>query len=773
MTQFTYLPDIRWLIGGGLLIAAVLFLSYFTARRRSNRWLRTALAALRWFAIAGVFLCLFDPEWVDTIKHQQKARLAVLLDTSRSMSIKDVPQERLVEGKNWLQQKFASQVPDNVAVQYFTFNQVLGPLASFDAANPGGEATALADSLEAVLNLPNDDPLAGVILVSDGIESGRRDPVAAARYFRRKGVPIHTFTTGTTNEMQDIVVENVQVKRAVPNQSPTRITLTVRAPGYAGKTVPVEIRQRNQLVATEARTLNGGAQKIEMDFTPGQKGFQVYEVRVPPQRGEWLTTNNRRVFGLEVIDPTIRVIYMEGTPQQPNSPIPEWKYLKAALEADPNIKVKTLYRQFSSNGQALNVVDTDPETGQRIYPVEHATQGFPRTLTELLKYDVVIHSDIRKESFTSEQLQNIAALVQEHGGGFVMIGGNSAFGKGGYHRTILDRIIPVAMEQGNDSVAQTFRPLVPVSVLTHPIVSIGATRQETTPIWAQRFPALYGCNLVERAKPGATVLALAPISRSPTGQSVLLAVQNIGKGRSMAFTSDTTRTWGRDFETLWGEPISAALPLNESNCDSRYYRQFWINAIRWLAAGRMGRTNDAVSLELAQSYCAPNDRVRASVKVRTKNQSEINNADVAVSVSVSERSNIVMKARFDPVSRCYVADIVPFAAGTFTVAASATLNRETLGSDQQLLVAEAVDNEMADVRARPEVMANIARASGGNVLHTSTSDDDGGFAAVFRNAPPVRMEYCRTPLWDRWWLLAAILGLLGVEWTLRRVNGMA
>ncbi|PYI86201.1 MAG: hypothetical protein DME26_09470, partial [Verrucomicrobia bacterium] len=486
----------------------------------------------------------------------------------------------------------------------------------------------------------------------------------------------------------------------------------------------------------------------------------------------WLTTNNRRVFGLEVIDPTIRVIYMEGTPQQPTSPIPEWKYLKSALESDPNIKVKTLYRQLSSSGQKLNVVDVDPETGEKIYPVEHPTQGFPRTLAELLKYDVVIHSDIRKESFTPEQLQNIARLVEEQGGGFVMIGGNSAFGKGGYHHTILDRIIPVAMEQGNDSVAQAFRPLVPTSMLTHPIVSIGATRQETTPIWTQKFPVLYGCNLVERAKPGATVLALAPMSRSSSGQSVLLAVQNIGKGRSMAFTSDTTRTWGRDFETQWGEPISSALPMSESNCDSRYYRQFWINAIRWLAAGRIGRTNNSVSLELAQSYCLPNERVRASVKVRAKDQSEINNADVTLSLSPGGGSNAVTRARFDPVSRAYVTDLAPSAAGTFTVAAAATLNREPVGSDQQLLVAEAIDNEMADVRARPDVMANIARASGGNVFNSAHSDE-GEFASVFQNAPPATVEYRRTPIWDRGWVLAGILGLLAMEWALRRVNGMA
>ncbi len=133
-----------------------------------------------------------------------------------------------------------------------------------------------------------------------------------------------------------------------------------------------------------------------MDFTPRQRGFQIYEVKVPVQPGEWLATNNRRVFGLEVFTPKIQVIYMEGTPQQAGSSIPEWKYLKDALQTDPNIEVKTLYRQFGSSGQFLNTVDADPETGERIYPVEHPTQGFPRTyrrITEIRRHHSQRHPE--------------------------------------------------------------------------------------------------------------------------------------------------------------------------------------------------------------------------------------------------------------------------------------------------------------------------------------------------------------------------------------------
>jgi hypothetical protein len=293
MIQFTYMPEVWWLIIGAVFAGALVCLSYFLAKGRSSRWLRGILAGLRWLSIGAVVLCLFGPEWVEAIKHQPKSRVAVLLDSSRSMSTKDVPQGRLAAAKSWLQQELTPSVPSGVTVDYYTFHQLLAPLSSLDSASATGDATALAEALEGLLAIPRDDPLAGVIVCSDGIENVRRDPEAIAKLYRRKGIPIHTLTVGTTNDMQDVVLENVQVKRAVPNETPTRIGMTLRSLGYGNQPVSVQVFRGNQIVASHEVKLKDGAQRIEMDFTPRQKGFQIYEVRIPPQKGEWLATNNR------------------------------------------------------------------------------------------------------------------------------------------------------------------------------------------------------------------------------------------------------------------------------------------------------------------------------------------------------------------------------------------------------------------------------------------------------------------------------------------------
>jgi uncharacterized membrane protein len=766
MTQFTYVPEGRTMAVAAVAALLLLGASYWWARGRAGRPLRVFLTLVRAAVIALLVVALLDPQWVEKLRHQQKARLAVLLDTSKSMNTQDVPGGRLGAGRDWIQRHLLGRKPANLEVSALRFDQVLAPLPDLNAVSPTGSVTALVGALEQLLAAPAEDPLTGVLLVSDGIETSAKSTEAVARQFRRKGIPVHTVLTGTTNEMKDVLIENVQVKRAVPNESPTRVTLTLRSPGFAGQTASVQIRRDRDVLAAKSVALTGASQTVEIDFTPRQRGFQTYEVALAPLKDEWLAYNNRRRFGLEVTDPTIRVLYMEGTPQQNNSPQPEWKYLKDALQSDKDIKVTVLYRQLGNNGQFLNTVDADPDSGEKIYPVEHPTKGFPRTLAGLLEHDVVIHSDIRIASFTADQLANLAKLVEQYGGGFVMIGGNSAFGKGGYHQTILDRIIPVAMASSDDSETRPIRLKVPAAAFGHPLIAFNDDRTETRRIWGDKFPTLYGMNRVERAKPGATVLA-----QDEEDSNVLIAVQEVGKGRSMAFTSDTTRSWGRDFETTWGEPLTGGTRATEYNCDHRHYRQFWVNAVRWLAAGKASKTNQAVTLELARGYAAPGDVVPATIKVRNDLAQEVSTAEVVLQVGAAIGTNGLVRARFDNALRAYRAEVRVPADGSHIITAAAWQQGTKLGDDRQLLVAETTDRETEDLRARPDLLAALAKASGGEAFSVNRAPENAD--ALFANVPPSLVEYRRTPLWDKPWWLASVLGLLTLEWSLRRWRGLA
>jgi hypothetical protein len=207
-----------------------------------------------------------------------------------------------------------------------------------------------------------------------------------------------------------------------------------------------------------------------------------------------------------------------------------------------------------------------------------------------------------------------------------------------------------------------------------------------------------------------------------------MAVQEIGRGRSMAFMSDTTRSWGRDFETLWGEPIDAALPISETNCDSRYYRKFWVNAVRWLAAAKIGKTNSAVTLELSQSYAAPEAKVMASVKVRDPQMRDYR-ANVSVVMSAPGKSSVSFTAAYDssPIARRSCA---ARSTGAYTITAIAAQKGQRIGQDQQLRFVRTWIGKWRKFALIPICWATGQLPEGA----ASTKDADLGIASVGKHA---------------------------------------
>jgi hypothetical protein len=76
---------------------------------------------------------------------------------------------------------------------------------------------------------------------------------------------------------------------------------------------------------------------------------------------------------------------------------------------------------------------------------------------------------------------------------------------------------------------------------------------------------------------------------------------------------------------------------------------------------------------------------------------------------------------------------------------------------------------MADASVRTELLADIARATGGRAYELPM----GGFPdAPFLDPPLVEVGRSKdAPLWDRWGWLVALAVLLGAEWFLRRRFG--
>jgi len=142
------------------------------------------------------------------------------------------------------------------------------------------------------------------------------------------------------------------------------------------------------------------------------------------------------------------------------------------------------------------------------------------------------------------------------------------------------------------------RPPDPEEVRQHPVWQIDTDPEANRRILAAH-PAFLGLNLVNRAKPAATVLALWEARNMP-----VICVQPYGRGRSMAFVSDAAGGWGEEYQTTWGE----------GERDNRYYRRFWANAVRWLGENSLSSHQTEIIANSAAINYRPGEMVAVSAR---------------------------------------------------------------------------------------------------------------------------------------------------------------
>jgi hypothetical protein len=73
-------------------------------------------------------------------------------------------------------------------------------------------------------------------------------------------------------------------------------------------------------------------------------------------------------------------------------------------------------------------------------------EQLPSTVAEMDKYDALILSDVDPKTMSPQQMQTIETYVKDLGGGFIMVGGENTYGKDGYAKTPIEKILPVTFE---------------------------------------------------------------------------------------------------------------------------------------------------------------------------------------------------------------------------------------------------------------------------------------------------------------------------------------
>jgi uncharacterized membrane protein len=744
-------------------VLALLGLAHWCASAAPARsWL---LLFLRASVLAGLVLILLGPSRVREIREPGRDPSVVyLIDASRSMAL-GAPESRLEQVRHTIDEAngLVRGAP-TVKIECYRFGERLAALAEATVPDAVDNETHLASAVEQLPARFTGGLPIGVVVFSDGRTTGQESLGALARGYAGLGVPVHVVPVGDPRTAGDVAVANVIAPRDPPAGARVPVSVVVRSHGYSGRRAEIQIRYQDEAtrepLAALPVLLSDGEQTHSLVIETGRTQSRVLLAEVTELDHEAIRENNRVPFEMRSRTRKVRVIYMEGGP--PNG----FRRLSQALAEDADIECLDIGVAFRRGGRTGLARKNDP------------ARGYPETRAELFEYDVVICSDIARESFSQDQLNWTVELVAQRGGGFAMVGGNKSYGAGEYHKTAWNGLIPVDMgqwglERGFENIiywgsGRLFRVVVPAEAQGHPIWHFTDDAARNRAILA-KMPVFYGCNLVDRLKPAAMVLGLSDRPLLSVGKAPIFSCESFGQGRTFAMLTDTTPDWGRDFESTWGE-----------NGDNRHFRRFWRNVVSWLGENSAGRSR-RLRVETDKLVYAPGEPVRLSARAfddqkelttRYRLEARLGLAGApAESTSVRGMAPRTDRPEYDAELICPGLEVGR--PGAFHAAVAQVVafdgSREVARADVEIQVCDD-PAEFRDPRPDPDALATLAGASGGLVIH-----DAPALAAILRGAKrnPDLLIVSRTPVWDHPLLWALLVGVLSAEWIVRRRRGLA
>lgn len=719
--------------------------AYGQTTRALHRWLLRLLLCLRLLAVSVVLALLTRPVVEYVTITRERGTLAVLVDDSRSMGVRDVLSDprspeassmlaraEVVES-TWQDHREAlAALASDLNLRYFRFDASIDSLAELKFTVKG-EQTALAGAIEQVRSLLEAEggkPV-GILVISDGRDnlSSEEEQRSVGDALAARGVPLYAVGVGSelpVGQSRGILARRLDCPESVAllNRLPAQAEFV--ATGLAGKLISVELLWDDAVVeAQQVRpALPTELLRVNLGHTPIAGGLHRVAVRARVQEGAQGRDDASLAQFVRVTDEKIQVLYMDR-------PRYERAAIARALEAATELRVTKV---------DLSRADA-----------EGRSPGLPRSAAEWQAYHVVLIGDVDRGAFSATTLSAIRDLVIEQGRGAAMLGGVRTLGAGPYGNSPLAGLVPVSLGQTGQLDAPVAFELTPAG-RQHAVCRLQPQAAAALQLWT-RLPPFNGAARLSGLAPTAEVLMRTP------GGDPLVVVSEAGRGRAAAIAFDSTWRWSFA-EDRGGE------------AQKRFWRQLalWLanrKPVVWVAADRprYDLTRLRSNVESIVLRGGVNDPTTGQVPENAALTGSIRGPDGRGQELHWVRTGEAMEARPSVLL-----------AGEYHVRVKATAGGKPLGESETAFEVVVPDPELADPTADLENLRRLAartRADGGEYVSVEALGGLLNRLAARRHITEIRQVRRENLVDERpWTWFGVFVGLLAVEWIIRRRAGL-
>lgn len=790
-TEKLSFQGMTWLVPAiilALLVVAAAFWNYLSRTKQSVPKFTAMLCKI----VAALILafCLLDPMLRTERPLPGENLLAVVVDDTESMNIRPMGKRQtraeslspsLDSSSTW-----QTRLEQDFELRRYAFDKRIRPVDDLTELDFSGTRSDLIGSIETLQTRFAARPVAGMLLFTDGItsEQAKSQLIDKLSY----DFPIYPVLDVDDSAPSDIAIRDASVSVSSFELAPAKLEATIVASEFSNQGITVRLLdQAGETLQQQELTCDSDTfeKKVRFAFQPSEPGIQFVTLRamltsedsaeaVSKSRREVTLSNNFADLVVNRPGGPFRILYVSGRPNW------EFKFLRRALESDMEMEFTGLIRiakeepKFSFRDQSVEssnplmagFSDNAETTEQYDEPVflrigvdseERLKAGFPSVAEELFHFDAIIVDDVEAAFFTQQQMLLLRQFVADRGGGLLMLGGQESFFSGGYADTPLGEILPIYLRRQDLSQANSRRNVADLENTAQ----FRLTREGNLEPWlrlranavdeAKRLegmPGFKSWNSSRDAKPGATIMAELDTNQ---GEVPGLVAQRLGNGKTMAVLVGDLWRWGMNRETPEQDDLG----------------QNWRQICRWL-------TNDA--LKVVEATVTQNDSStlsrRITVTVRQPDFKPMDNAQVKLTITKPDGSKVEIEAPADTTTQgSYATDYWADLEGGYLCEVQVTSPEgEELPVAFCGWTARPSADEFQRVSPDVELLKKIASRSAGQLLSLSELNS---FVGTLATRPVPIVESRLEPLWHRPWLVSFAIGLLCLEWGIRRWKGLA
>ncbi len=697
-------------------------------------------------ALRTLFFLLFA--WVLLMPGKKRAltevvrpRFLVLLDTSASMSQSADPtagRSRWAAAQDLLGRDWSKSVARKCQMEVYPFHSDLATPVALDQLGtlaPDGKSSHLNLSLNRLFDRLRGQDLAGVLLLSDGLDTREKKDAWSESGFAAPLYVAELEKPGLPDDKPDMRVDAIDTPRRAIVGWDTALSVTVAGQGGKGAPFPVVLYKNGKEVEKVAVQLppEGGNREVQFKLTHTEVATETYLVRIPVLPDEVQTNDNELAVAVDVLDAKNRVLFLEDTPRF------ESKHLSRALFANKDI---TPLAFFQLPSRKL------PGTKEWIPYGDRLGLTFDLTPEQLRLNKIIILGDFDAEALTPEHCRAIVEFV-EKGGSLVLLGGQRLWGEGGIAKTELSKLLPFT-RPGGPAIEGKFAVAWTAEGRAHPALANNPDLPTDLPPVLSLFT---GCTL------SAGALPLVDADTGAGGRQPVLVSRIYGQGKVLTVLTDSLWRW-------------AMQPGDE-----KPYPKFWRQIVQWMSpsdgeldkyhlelftdAGTIAVGDPAI---LQARLVIPPGETRKSWKVVCQVTTP---ADRTLSLAMTGKN---IQASGGAEIPGYVAEFVPAEPGNFRAVATVEIDGKQVLSTPCLFSVRSTSQELVLKPINDRALRNLARASGGRY---GTPDE---LDAALRDLRVTerrerKLEY--HSLWQTFTVLSCLIALLALEWVFRKLRNLS